>query len=252
MQFTGHERDVHLTTHSSDDLYYMHARYYNPTVGRFLSTDPLRGSATSPQSFNLYGYVRSNPINFIDPWGLAAEVVSCDGGGYCGSITVTAGDSVSEIAGRIRLEWLLARMRRERERLENERRNLRYIQANDFYLIRIAEQGKRPCSKSFSERFLNGFSATNGLPGLVAPAGAGLFTTKTIAKGLGLPTLRQFARGGLRGLTVGGEALGGVEAGAAAGSASVASFAYVGAAWEVGVTAGSAIAVSWDGVPCDF
>ena len=40
MKFTGHERDLGVTTSAADDLDYMHARFYNPQVGRFLSTDP--------------------------------------------------------------------------------------------------------------------------------------------------------------------------------------------------------------------
>ncbi|MFZ5785475.1 MAG: RHS repeat-associated core domain-containing protein, partial [Acidobacteriota bacterium] len=69
MQLTGHERDAHDPTRSWDDVYYLHARYYNPNVARFLSTDPVRGDSKRPQSFNLYSYVGNNPINRVDPDG---------------------------------------------------------------------------------------------------------------------------------------------------------------------------------------
>lgn len=36
----------------------------------FLSLDPVRGDAHSPQTFNLFAYVENNPVNFIDPFGL--------------------------------------------------------------------------------------------------------------------------------------------------------------------------------------
>lgn len=53
-----------------DDLDYMHARFYNPQVGRFLSTDPVDSAIpTSPQSWNKYGYALGNPVNVIDPDG---------------------------------------------------------------------------------------------------------------------------------------------------------------------------------------
>src|SRR5207244_701646 len=40
MKFTGHERDSDPTSDSGNPLDYMHARFYNPGVGRFLSVDP--------------------------------------------------------------------------------------------------------------------------------------------------------------------------------------------------------------------
>jgi len=48
--------------YDNDHLSYMRARYYDPTIGRFLSEDPV-------WSTNLYPYVRNNPISFIDPAG---------------------------------------------------------------------------------------------------------------------------------------------------------------------------------------
>lgn len=48
------------------ELYYMTFRYYDPETGTFLSRDPLG----SEGDINKYGYVNSNPVNFIDPLGL--------------------------------------------------------------------------------------------------------------------------------------------------------------------------------------
>jgi RHS repeat-associated protein len=69
MKFTGHERDFieRWNDNSSDYLDYMHARYYNPNWGRFLSVDPGRDwDPKQPQSWNMYAYVRNNPINKVD------------------------------------------------------------------------------------------------------------------------------------------------------------------------------------------
>ncbi|MGH8176857.1 MAG: RHS repeat-associated core domain-containing protein, partial [Steroidobacter sp.] len=50
------------------DLYYYRARYYDPTVGRFISEDPL-GIASGET--NLYRYAANNPIHAADPTGEA-------------------------------------------------------------------------------------------------------------------------------------------------------------------------------------
>ncbi|MCA1789613.1 MAG: RHS repeat-associated core domain-containing protein, partial [Thioalkalivibrio sp.] len=69
-KFTGHERDKG-SPGSLDYLDYMHARYYRPVQGRFLSVDPTWDSAALafPQSWNRYSYVLNNPINLTDPDG---------------------------------------------------------------------------------------------------------------------------------------------------------------------------------------
>jgi hypothetical protein len=46
-----------------------HARYYDPTVGRFTSADSIVPSAMDPQSLNRYAYVRNNPEVLTDPSG---------------------------------------------------------------------------------------------------------------------------------------------------------------------------------------
>ncbi|MBI4381148.1 MAG: RHS repeat protein [candidate division NC10 bacterium] len=62
--FTGREFD------SSTGLYYYRARYYDPTLGRFLTTDPVAPRLTEPLELNPYLYVRNNPVRFVDPLGL--------------------------------------------------------------------------------------------------------------------------------------------------------------------------------------
>ena len=47
-------------------LYYLRARYYDPSVGRFISKDSVEGSITNPLSLNLYTYVENNPLGYFD------------------------------------------------------------------------------------------------------------------------------------------------------------------------------------------
>jgi RHS repeat-associated protein len=49
-------------------LYFYKARFYAPRIGRFLQTDPIG----SLGGLNLYAYVRNDPVNFSDPFGLQA------------------------------------------------------------------------------------------------------------------------------------------------------------------------------------
>lgn len=60
--FAGHYED-------SSSYTYMKARYYNPSVGRFLSPDPVDVDPTTGANFNRYWYASNNPIAFIDPDG---------------------------------------------------------------------------------------------------------------------------------------------------------------------------------------
>jgi RHS repeat-associated protein len=81
LKFTGHERDYAGGTGGEDGhaIDYMHARYSSPTMGRFLSVDPVLGNQTNPQSWNRYAYVMNNPINRNDPDGKCSKPATSDG-----------------------------------------------------------------------------------------------------------------------------------------------------------------------------
>jgi RHS repeat-associated protein len=55
-------------------LYYLRARYYNPTTGRFLTRDPQSGHPILPMSLQKYLYASGNPVNRIDPRGQEALI----------------------------------------------------------------------------------------------------------------------------------------------------------------------------------
>jgi len=61
-EYTGRE-------HDSTGLYYHRARYFSPTIQRFISQDPLGFTAGDS---NLYAYASNSPTVFSDPLGLTA------------------------------------------------------------------------------------------------------------------------------------------------------------------------------------
>lgn len=84
--YTGHVRD------GATQLTYMQQRYYDETIGRFLSVDPV--AATPGVGFNRYSYAANNPYRFVDP----------DGREACGKDTtcrISSGMSAGTINGTI-------------------------------------------------------------------------------------------------------------------------------------------------------
>jgi RHS repeat-associated protein len=61
--YTGHVED------SATGLTYMQQRYYDPSIGRFLSVDPVTAYENPIGAFNRYWYANNNPYKFTDPDG---------------------------------------------------------------------------------------------------------------------------------------------------------------------------------------
>ena len=60
---------------SETSLYFLRARYYDPVAGRFLNEDP---SGYRGGDANLYRYTGNDPVNQIDPSGLAVYIGGSD------------------------------------------------------------------------------------------------------------------------------------------------------------------------------
>src|SRR6266542_5155168 len=58
---------------SSTGLYYFNARWYDASIGRFISADPLPGNPFQSGSTNRYAYALDNPIAYEDVSGLSAR-----------------------------------------------------------------------------------------------------------------------------------------------------------------------------------
>jgi RHS repeat-associated protein len=63
-QYTNREVD------SETNLYFYRARYYDQTIGRFLSEDPIRFSG----GVDFYSYTKNNGVNAADPSGLRTQL----------------------------------------------------------------------------------------------------------------------------------------------------------------------------------
>jgi len=61
--FTGKKFD------DETGLYFYGARYYNPSLGRFITPDSISPEPFNSASLNRYIYVKNNPINLTDPTG---------------------------------------------------------------------------------------------------------------------------------------------------------------------------------------
>jgi RHS repeat-associated protein len=82
--YTGEQRDA------ESGLIYLRARSYDPKMGRFLSTDPVRGSATRPASQHAYVYALNNPLRYRDPRGREAGDAACCDAAYGDAVAVSA------------------------------------------------------------------------------------------------------------------------------------------------------------------
>jgi RHS repeat-associated protein len=74
-RFTGQRLD-------STGLYYYGARYYDATIGRFISADTIVQSFSNPQTLNRYSYCLNNPLKYTDPTGHDQQIVTNDDGTY--------------------------------------------------------------------------------------------------------------------------------------------------------------------------
>jgi RHS repeat-associated protein len=94
-RFTGEALDP------GTQLYYLRARYYDSSSGRFMSKDPLAGFLRSPSvGLNRYSYAGNSPLNYVDPTGLsffgnvldaATEAVTGGAAALALSVTTTVG-----------------------------------------------------------------------------------------------------------------------------------------------------------------
>jgi RHS repeat-associated protein len=67
--YTGHIMD------GATGLTYMQQRYYDQSIGRFLSVDPVTADSGTGANFNRYWYANNSPYRFVDPDGRNPYIV---------------------------------------------------------------------------------------------------------------------------------------------------------------------------------
>ncbi len=87
-QFTGQVND------GATGLYYYNARYYDPTLHRFIQADTIVPDPSDPQTLNRYAYTLNNPVKYTDPTG---HKVDDGGGGGCGTAGEVCVDDPSDL-----------------------------------------------------------------------------------------------------------------------------------------------------------
>jgi RHS repeat-associated protein len=98
--YTGHVRD------GATQLTYMQQRYYDETIGRFLSVDPVTAYDSNDwRHFNRYAYAYNNPYKFKDPDGRVGVVGFLIGAGIDATLqtakNMSSGQSFGEAVSNI-------------------------------------------------------------------------------------------------------------------------------------------------------
>jgi RHS repeat-associated protein len=74
LKFTSYENDSGT---GETGLNYAISRYHASGQGRFIGADPVAGRLDAPQSLNRYEYAMNDPVNAVDPAGLAPMMWMC-------------------------------------------------------------------------------------------------------------------------------------------------------------------------------
>lgn len=84
-------------------LYFMRARYYSPSLKRFVNKDPLKGNVSNQPSLNRYSYVGGDPINKVDPSGLCEDPILIGAGFTDGGEGTCYGEGGSNVLNGVRV-----------------------------------------------------------------------------------------------------------------------------------------------------
>ncbi|MEV8510323.1 RHS repeat-associated core domain-containing protein [Actinoplanes sp. NPDC051475] len=133
-------------------LTHLGAREYDPSLGRFISVDPIM-DLTDPQQWNPYSYADNTPISFTDPSGLTLGSAACaEGGGVaCAGNESSGSGTNSGGMGQQRQGQRQWQQRREQRRplTQRERRLFRSVSP-----LAATGSGRRPVGSMSSTAWL--------------------------------------------------------------------------------------------------
>ncbi|NWJ48690.1 MAG: RHS repeat-associated core domain-containing protein [Chloroflexi bacterium] len=92
MNYTGQRLD-------GTGLLFYNTRYYDPQVGKFVSSDSIVPNPANPQAFNKYGYAYDNPLIHTDPTGHCGDFLDCLATGAAGFVEGFMASGGNPLAG---------------------------------------------------------------------------------------------------------------------------------------------------------
>ena len=101
-KFTGQRLD-------GTGLYYYGARYYDASIGRFISPDTVVQNLYDPQSLNRYTYCVNNPLKYTDPSGRIVEFANEDACLNWINQALNNGEQISDSLWAMIQEWATLR-----------------------------------------------------------------------------------------------------------------------------------------------
>ena len=84
-------------------LYFLRTRYYDPSLGRFVSRDSILGAPANTQTLNTYQYALNNPVRYTDPDGRTAVAAAVIAFPSLGPLLTAAAVGVAAYSGYVLL-----------------------------------------------------------------------------------------------------------------------------------------------------
>ncbi len=165
--FTGQRRD-------GTGLLFYNARYYAPSIGRFVSADTIVPDPSNSQALNRYAYVYNNPLKYVDPSGRVVEIHGIDVNhidevGF-GTAFGSSSEEVRQAAHDLWIAYLNLRwaVRQLTNYLENE-----LVNANGQRVVVNIEMGKTANDKFSGQAIPYGVSQVERVEIRIGPVSSG-------------------------------------------------------------------------------